>query len=216
MTLPEEAAPVWQPQFLQAEPSAETEVEPVEAPPETPETAETLGALRALPAVRRPAGARRTGSVSLLLVMSALVALGGVGFAVGRATSTGQTGTSQSNGNADVGQFGGGPNASGALGDLGGAARGGVLGATTLSGTVVSVSADSITLKLASGQTVQIATGSSTTYHGQSSATSTDVTTGATVTIQTTVGAAAGSSASTNAGAINGSRTATDVTITAK
>jgi hypothetical protein len=158
--------------------------------------------------------------------MSALVALGGVGFAAGRATSTGQTGTSQSNGNADVGQFGGGPNASGGPGDLGGAARVGALGATTLSGTVVSVSADSITLKLASGQTVQIATGSSTIYHGQSSANSTDVTTGATVTVQTTAGApagsspAAGSSASTNAGAdpgaIDGSRTATDVTITAK
>jgi len=223
MTPRDEAAPVWQPQFLQAEPSAETEVEPVEAPPET---LETMGARRSLPAVMRPAGARRAGSVSLLLAMSALVALGGVGFAVGRATSTGQTGTSQSNGNADVGQFGGGPNASGAPGDFGGAARVGALGATTLSGTVVSVSADSITLKLASGQTVQIATGSSTTYHGQSSATSADVSTGATVTVQTTVGAAAGSSpaagssASTNAGAdpgaIGGSRTATDVTITAK
>jgi hypothetical protein len=150
--------------------------------------------------------------------MSALVALGGAGFAVGRATSTGQSGTSQSNGNADVGPFGGGPNGSGGPGDLGGVARNGALGSTTLSGTVVSVSAGSITLKLADGQTVQVATGSSTTYHGQSSAAGTDVTTGATVTVQTAVGAPAGSSASTNAGAgpVNGSRTATDVTITAK
>jgi hypothetical protein len=158
--------------------------------------------------------------VSLLLALSALVALGGVGFAVGRATSSSQTVTSQSNGNSDPGQFGGGPNASGAPGDFGGAARVGALGATTLSGTVASVSADSITLKLANGQTVQIATGSSTTYHGQSSAASTDVTTGATVTVQTTVGTAAGSSAGTNAvaspGAANDTRTATDVTITTK
>ncbi len=221
MTTPNGAAPVWQPQFLQAEPSAETEVEPEEGPPdtpETPETPETSAAPRTLPAVGRPSGARRTGSVSLLLGISALIALGGIGFAVGRATSSGQTGTSQSNGNADVGQFGGGPNAGGGPGDFGGAARVGARGATTLSGTVVSVSADSITLKLASGQTVQIATGASTTYHGQSSATSTDVTTGATVTVQTTVGAAAGSSANAGAspGVIDGSRTATDVTITAK
>jgi hypothetical protein len=209
MTNPDEAAPVWQPQFPQAEHSAETGVEPKEAQPETPETVETS---RTPSEVRRPGGARRTGSVSLLLAISALIALGGVGFAVGRATSSGQTGTSQSNGNADVGQFGGGPNASGA--------RAGALGETTLSGTVVSVSADSITLELASGQTVQVATGPSTTYHGQSSATSTDVTTGATVTVQTTVGAGAGSSASPNVaaspGVIDGSRTATDVTITAK
>ena len=112
---------------------------------------------------------------------------------------------------------------SGGPGFFGGAASVGALGAlgaTTVSGTVVSVSADSMTLKLANGQTVQIATGSSTTYHGQSSAASTDVTTGATVTVQTTVGTAAGSSAGTNAvaspGAANDTRTATDVTITTK
>ena len=71
-----------------------------------------LPAQRAAPAARRYGGARRASSSSLLLVVSALVALGGIGFAVGRATSSGQTDTSQSN-VANAGQFPG-PNASGA------------------------------------------------------------------------------------------------------
>jgi hypothetical protein len=220
MATPNDAAPVWQPQFLQAETLGETEVEPEGTPPEISEAQEEPAAPRTVPAGRRHGGARRMNSSGLLLAISALIALGGIGFAVGRATSSGRTGTDQSNVSANDGQFGGGPNASGAPGDLGGAARVGTLGATTLSGTVVSASADSITLKLANGQTVQVATGTSTTYHGQSSAANTDVTTGASVTIQTTAGAAASSSAGTNAGAspgiTNGTRTATDVTITAK
>ncbi len=222
MTTPSETAPSWQPQLPETEPIAETGVDPQLAPlgtPETPAAQEAPEAQGAMPAVRRQGVARRVNSSGLLLAISALIALGGIGFAVGRVTAS-QTGTGQSDANAFSGQFGGGPNASGFPGDLGGAARAGVLGATTLSGTVVSVSADSITVELESGQTVQIATGSSTTYHGQSSAASTDVTTGATVTVQTTVGAAAGSSPGTNAGAgpgaVNGTRTATDVTITAR
>jgi hypothetical protein len=51
MTPPDEAAPVWQPQFLQAEPSAATEAEPEEAPPGTPETPEPLEVPRTQPTV---------------------------------------------------------------------------------------------------------------------------------------------------------------------
>jgi hypothetical protein len=182
----------------------------------------SLEAARALAvpaATRRPIRAR-TSSATVLLAISALVALGGIGFAVGRATSTGQTGTGTSNGaangNPGFGQLG--PNASGFPGDFGGRS----LGASTMTGTVVSVSAGSITLRLADGQTVQVATGSSTTYHGQTSATGSDVAAGDTVIVQTTTSTAAGSSPGTNAGASAdpaanaATRTATDVTITAK
>ncbi|MGZ6268620.1 MAG: hypothetical protein ACXWNR_08690 [Candidatus Limnocylindrales bacterium] len=215
MVAPNEAEPVWQPNPPQPEMPGETEVGLDGAPIETTENPVAPSEQRAAPAARRHGGARRASSSSLLLVVSALVALGGVGFAVGRATSSGQTDTSQSN-VSNAGQFPG-PNASG---DFSGLARVGAAGSTSVSGTVVSVSADSITLKLANGQTVQVATGSSTTYHGQSAAAITDVTTGASVTIQTAAGPAADASAGTNAGAspgaLNGTRTATDVTITAK
>lgn len=170
--------------------------------------AATSAATPAASRARMPAGTRRSGSTNLLLAVSALIALGGIGFAVGRATSAAQVGTTQST--IAVGGN------SGFVGGAGSAAA----GAATLSGTVVSVAADSFTLQLANGQTIQVATGPSTTYHGQASATGTDVTTGATVTVKTTSGAAAGSSAGTSAvaspGAVAGARTATDVTITTK
>lgn len=221
--------PRWQPTLSADEPAGSPEE--VRAPDEEPfaQAEAEQGSLAGTqaPAIaaatRRPVRAR-TSSATVLLAISALIALGGIGFAVGRATSTGQTGTGASNGaadgNAGFGQLG--PNASGVPGDFGGRALGGGQGASTVTGTVVSVSAGSITLQLADGQTVQIATGSSTTYHSQTSATGTDVATGDTVIVQTTTGAAAGSSPGTNAGASaspaanTGTRTATDVTITAK
>ena len=163
---------------------------------------------RATTRARMPGRTRRAGSTNLLLAVSALIALGGISFAVGRATSSAQAGTTQSTLAADGNQGFGGPAGSGAV------------GAATLSGTVVSVAADSFTLQLANGQTVQVATGPSTTYHGQATAAGTDVTTGATVTVKTASGATAGSSAGIGTGAspgsLTGTRTATDVTITTK
>lgn len=152
---------------------------------------------------------RRTNSTSALLVIAALVAFGGVGFAVGHVTTSGQTGATSQNGNTS-GQFG--PNAS----EIPGAGlRGGFGGAATVTGTIVSVSTDSITVKLASGQTVTVATGSSTTYHNQTSGSSTDLAVGQTVQVQTSGGTNAGSSASASPGTQT-TRTATDVTITSK
>ena len=210
--------PIWQPT-----PPADELVGSAEEARGSNESLEATRAPAVTAAARRPVRAR-TSSATVLLAISAMIALGGIGFAVGRATSTGQTGTGTSNGavngNPGFGQQG--PDASGLPGDFGGRALGGQLGVTTVTGTVVSVSAGSITLQLADGQTVQIATGSSTTYHSQISATGTDVATGDTVIVQTTTGAAAGSSPGTNAGASAspaanaGTRTATDVTITAK
>jgi hypothetical protein len=175
--------------------------------------AEDVSDAKAAPAaVSKPqvqARARRPNSTSALLVIGALIAFGGVGFAVGHATSSGQTGTSTTQ-NGDLAQFG--PNASGLPG---GGLRGGLGGAATVTGTVVSVAADSITVKLSTGETVTIATGSATAYHNQTAGSSTDLAAGQTVQVQTSGGANAGPNAGASPGAQT-ARTATDVTITSK
>jgi hypothetical protein len=212
------AAPVWQPQIAQSEaPNPARRRGAFETAAVAPANAPV--AIRRAPATT--AGkARRFSSTTILLVISALIALGGVGFAVGRATPTGST--SAANGaNGIAGGFGadvsGRPNfGAGASGVPGAGGPAGLTGSTTISGTVVSSTADSITIQLAGGQTVTLGTGSSTTYHGQTSATVTDVAVGATVTVQTSAAAASASgspSAGSSAGTA-GTRTAIDVTIT--
>ena len=104
---------------------------------------------------------------------------------------------SPKNGKA-VGYFGGG------FGGDGGGLRG-VFGAggATIEGTVESVSAGTLTLKLASGQTIQIALSGTTTYHSQAAATSSDVQSGGTVLVRVQIERGQGST----------SPSATDVTI---
>ena len=183
--------PVWEP-ALKTEAADEVELAEVAQTP----------VARAQVRARPP---RRSGSTTALLVVAALVAFGGVGFAIGHATG-GQSSDTTQNGNFDPGQF---PNASGLPGD---GLRGG-FGGGTVTGTVVSVSADSITVKLASGSTVTVATGASTTYHNQTAGSSADLSAGQTVQVQTAGGGAApNASASPSTG---NNRTATDVTITA-
>jgi hypothetical protein len=198
-----EEPPVWQP-LPPAEPIAADDV-PAPAAPVSPR-----------PHSARPT--RRSSSVTALLLISAMVALGGVAFAVGRTTSTGQSGTGQTTNNAanGLGGPGFGPNASGLPNfDLGGR-DGGFGGTATITGTVLSVTSTSITVQLADGQTVTVATGSSTTYHAQTAATSSDVTTGAAVTIKTdSTGSNTGSASASSSPGIT-TRTATDVTITGK
>jgi len=70
--------PVWEPA---RDLGAPEEVAPIEIAP-------------ALHSKTRPGGpARRTSSTTALIVVAALVAFGGVGFAVGHLTGSGQTGT---------------------------------------------------------------------------------------------------------------------------
>jgi hypothetical protein len=214
-------APVWQPTVdgdvdgpTEPSPAAEPDEhqEPTTVDAETgPEAAVSVEGISRRTPTRAPA--RRNRSTTILLMLSALVALGGVGFAVGRVTSNGSSANNQTNngvpgfgganGSFDPGQFR--PDASGAPG---------VSGAGTVSGTVESVTANSMTVRLADGQTVTIAFGSSTTYHGQTAATGSDVTTGSTVVVQTTGGSTSGASASASPSTGSGDRTATDVTIT--
>jgi hypothetical protein len=220
-------APVWRPPKHAAEAPAPSQgFEPADAAPELtesdgPDPLEGRPSLEPLvPAIggakplRARARGRRPTSTTILLAVSALVALGGIGFAVGRVTSSATSQTTTNGAQNGVPALD--ANASGAPG-LGGDGQGGLgSGTATVSGTVVSVTADSITIQQADGQTVTVATGSSTSYHGQTSATGTDVTTGATVVVQTSGSAASPGTASASAspGAI--SRTATDVTITGK
>ncbi len=185
---------------------------PVWEPGRDPGAPEEVGPIEIAPALRsksRPGGpARRASSTTGLLVVAALIAFGGVGFAAGHLTGSGQTSAGSPNFSAFRANASGAPDA---------AARGALAGALTVTGTVASVSADSITIQLADGSTETIATGSSTTYHNQTAGSSTDLAAGQTVQVQTSDGAGAAPNASPNAAASPGTpttRTATDVTIT--
>lgn len=121
--------------------------------------------------------------VNVVLGIALVVAVGGVAFAVGRATAPAAAAAARTGFGAN-GQGllpgAGGPDASGAPGGGFGAAAGGL----SIQGTVTAVGADSITLQLASGQTVTIPTNAQTTYHQREAATSAAVTDGSTVIVQ--------------------------------
>ena len=221
-----EEVPVWQPEMLHAEPitamnDAALEDLPAEATSDAPPPADAPAG----PPAHVPARARRATSVSVLLAISAMIALGGVAFAVGRATSTGST-TGSTNAGANNGLVNGAPNGAGFVPNASGApdfVRGGDdgfgPGAATVTGTVVSVTSNSITIQTAGGQTETIAIGSSTTYHAQTAATSSDVTTGATVVVKTSrtgVVPNTGQALASSSPGVTTAGTATDVTITAK
>ena len=123
------------------------------------------------------------GWLNIVLVIAAAVAIGGVAFAVGRSTApvsaaTGANGRGTFGGNFPNGSFA--PRASGQPG-LG---RGGFGGGLSISGTVESVDGTTMTIKTANGQTIQVTTGASTTYHAQTPATASDVKTGSNVEVQ--------------------------------
>jgi hypothetical protein len=135
-----------------------------------------------------PPARRRSGSsllVNVLLGFALVVAVGGVAFAAGRATAPASTGTGRfgANGANGNGGFAGGfgPNASGAPNRGFGGAAG---AAISIQGKVTAVAADSITIQLPSGQSVTIPTSDQTTYHNQTSASASDVTSGTDVIVQ--------------------------------
>ncbi|MFL5708908.1 MAG: hypothetical protein ACJ77Y_08000, partial [Chloroflexota bacterium] len=59
-------------------------------------------------------------------------------------------------------------------------------------GTVESVNGDAVTIKIANGQTIEVATGADTTYNTQAPASATDVTAGKSVQVQIQPAAGAG------------------------
>lgn len=126
--------------------------------------------------------ARRNRWLDVALGVAAVIAVAGIAFAGGRLTAPAATRTGFNGGNFP----GGGAFASLAPGQTPGQGfRGGFGGgAIALQGTITEVTADHITLKLASGQTIQIPISSDTAYHRETAASATDVQTGTQVLIQ--------------------------------
>ena len=168
-----------------------------------------------LPAAKKSSGGGRW--LNVILAIAAAVAIGGVAFAAGRTTAPVSATTGNGRGNFG-GAFPGGsfaPRASGAPGFGRGGLGDGFGAGLTVSGTVVSVSGDTMSIKTASGQTIEVTTGPSTTYNTQSPANSSDVTAGKTVQVQLDIAGGAGGFGRPNAsGAPAGpSGTASSVTV---
>lgn len=161
----------------------------------------------------------------VLLFIAALVAVGGIGFAVGHLTAGSTAAAANGNGAGrgtggfsrpslapgqtfDTSQFG--------LGN--GRGNGGVDGfASGVTGTVESINGMTMTIKLASGSTVTIDLSRSTTYHNETAGSSSDVKVGGTVIVQINTSAVASETPNPSASGGLGGRTltATDVLITA-
>ena len=152
----------------------------------------------------RPATQAKRGSTLLnaLLGIALVAAVGGVAFATGRLTAP--AAATFPNGGPGGGNLPGGPGASFSPGG-GNQPGGGLFGAggVTLEGTVESMSGDSLTIRTTSGQSVEVTLPADTTYHAQGTASSDDVTSGATVLIRVDLQAGQG----------NNGITANDVTI---
>ena len=164
---------------------------------------------------RRSRGARL---LNIALAGAVALAIAGVAFAAGRLTAPpsltagsfpkdGAGGFFQGNGQ---GGQNGRPNGAGALFD----------GGPTIEGTVESVTATTLTLKTASGQTIQIALDGTTTYHAQTDASASDVTAGGKVLVRLNLrGAngkgpsASGDGSGTNGGGALSNPSASDVTV---
>jgi hypothetical protein len=167
-----------------------------------------------------------------LLFVAALVAVGGIGFAIGHLTAPTSAASAANNSNGR-GANGGFARPSLAPGETFnssqfGGANGrnvGGFGATSVSGTVQSIDGSTLTLKLENGSTVTIDLSGTTAYHNETAATSSDVTAGSTVIVTIDTGtligqqpnpSASGSPAAPNASG-NPTRTLTakDVIVTA-
>ena len=143
-----------------------------------------------VPTVQIPRRKASAAWLNVVLVLAVVVAVGGVAFAIGRSTAPVAAAGLRGGGNFGGGNFARGsfaPGQSGAPGDgnggfLGGGLRGG--GGFNLSGTVQSVTGDTLTITTASGQTVEFSLGSATTYSAKTAATAADVKTGSKVEVQ--------------------------------
>ena len=124
--------------------------------------------------------ARSGGVLNLLLVGAAMLAIGGVAFALGR--SSAPAAAFPGVGTVAEGPIvrPGGSFAPGAGGPRGLAADGGL----AIDGTVTAIDADSITLKLTNGGEMTLALDGDTTYHEATDATAADVAVGDDVSVK--------------------------------
>ncbi len=153
--------------------------------------------------------APRSRAVTILLTAVAALAIAGIAFGAGRmtASTTGGQGFGAGLNGGGPGNFQGPPG--GFQGNpFGGTApgAGGQGGASSTSavvdGTVTAVTADGITVRTATGSSIEVGTTAATAYHAQADAGRTDVTVGAGVVLLVQ--------------GRGGDRSATDVTITSK
>jgi hypothetical protein len=126
--------------------------------------------------------------LNAILAIALVVAVGGVAFAVGRTTAPAAAATGN-RGNFGAGNFLGpgaslAPGASAAPGGLIGGGQGGLGGGLTVSGTVQSVTSDTLTIETTSGQTVELGLDTDTTYHRKTDGAAADVAAGSTVEVQ--------------------------------
>jgi hypothetical protein len=152
--------------------------------PTTPPVAPVSTALPVPAAAPRKSTSGR--ALNLLLGLAVAVAIGGVAFAIGRGTAPataarfpGGLGNGANPGASFV------PGASGLPGG-GQGGPGGLFGGggLAISGTVESVDGDTLTIKTDDGTTIEVTIGTDTDYHTQAAATVSDVTSGATVSVQ--------------------------------
>jgi len=127
--------------------------------------------------IARPTPSSGRGT-SLLLVLAGAIAVGGVAFAAGRLTAPAATASTAGSG---IGQFRGDGQLPG--NGRGFPGRGNGFGGITLGGTVTAITADSVTLDLASGTSITIPLDGSTAYHTATPATADAVTVGSEVSI---------------------------------
>ncbi len=158
----------------------------------------------------------------VLLFIAALVAVGGIFFAIGHLTAGSPAAAANTNGRGnggfaraslapgqtfDPGQFGGG------LGRNNGGVGGFGSGVT---GTVQSITGTTMTIKLANGTTTTIDLSGTTTYHNETAGSSSDVKVGGTITVQIDTSALASQAPnpSTSGGLGGRTLTAKDILIT--
>jgi hypothetical protein len=132
------------------------------------------------------------GWLNVILALAVVVAIGGVAFAIGR--NTAPVAAASGRGAFGNGTFARGSFAPDASGGPGGGFLGGLRGGGgfSLSGTVQSVTGDTLTITTTNGQTVSFTLGSGTTYSTKTAATAADVKAGSKVEVQLQLGAGAG------------------------
>ena len=168
----------------------------------------------------QPPKRRASRLLDIALALAAILAIGGVAFAVGRATApapaqaargfAGNGGFFRNGGSFDPGAGGG--NGQGPRFAFGGG------GALAIDGTVTALTADSITIKRADGQEVTFDVTGTTAYHQATTAAASDVAVGDSVSVRVTPdgrlggGGQGGQAGATASGAPTLS--ASDVTVT--
>jgi hypothetical protein len=155
---------------------------------------------------------RRAGRVlDIALALAAVLAIGGVAFAVGRATAPAPAQAARGfNGNGGFFRNGGSfdPGAGGGNGQGPRFAFGGG-GGLAIDGTVTAISADSITIKRADGQEVTFDLTGTTSYHQATTGAASDVSVGDNVSVRVTPDGRLGGGGQAGAGSQGGQGNAT-------